>query len=169
MSVAFAKEAVDQYCSCEHCALPASATLINSGREDENQTEVLDDVLTEVLDARFGFRATGRRDGEVELLNSLVEQESPESKLQTSVILGGCVTIGAIVVASLLGQDPWGGLSVTPATLSAAGLGLAAALPMAALRLWSWTSAAAQVIPPLQVMLGSKWIGNFELFGVAEC
>lgn len=90
-------------------------------------------------------------DGEVELLNSLVEQESPETKLQTSVILGGCVTMGAIVVASLLGHDPWGGLALTPVTLSAAAIGLAVALPMAALRLWSWTPSAARAIPALQV------------------
>ncbi|GLC38981.1 hypothetical protein PLESTB_001781700 [Pleodorina starrii] len=123
------------------------------------------------------FTAAGRRlqtllsrvgDGEDELLNSLVEQESPESKLQTSVILGGCVTIGAVVVASLLGQDPWGGLGPSSATLGAAGVGLAAALPMAAIRMWSWTPAAAQAIPALQdvhdgqLELHRPWLASMD-------
>lgn len=96
---------------------------------------------------------TNCSDGEDELLNSLVEQESPESKLQTSVILGGAVTLGAVVVSSLLGKDPWGGVSPTLETLSAAATGLAAALPLAALRVWSWTPSAARAIPALQVRL----------------
>ncbi|GLI60093.1 hypothetical protein VaNZ11_002122 [Volvox africanus] len=123
------------------------------------------------------FTAAGRRlqtllsrvgDGEDELLNSLVEQESPESKLQTSVILGGCVTVGAVMVASLLGQDPWGGLSVSGDTLSAAAIGFAAAVPMAAVRIWSWTPAAAQMIPALQdvhdgqLELHRPWLASMD-------
>ncbi|EFJ40077.1 hypothetical protein VOLCADRAFT_108366 [Volvox carteri f. nagariensis] len=106
--------------------------------------------------------------GEDELLNSLVEQESPESKLQTSVVLGGCITIGAVVVASLLGQDPWGGLSLSTSTLSAAGMGLVVALPMAALRIWSWTPTAARAIPALQdvhdgqLELHKPWLASMD-------
>lgn len=48
------------------------------------------------------------RDGEDELLNSMVAEEAPEKKLQTSVVLGGALTVGAIVVATLCGKDPWG-------------------------------------------------------------
>ncbi|KAG2439670.1 hypothetical protein HYH02_010552 [Chlamydomonas schloesseri] len=105
------------------------------------------------------FTAAGRRlqtllsrvgDGEDELLDSLVEAEAPESKLQTSVVIGGVVTVGAVIVTSLLGKDPWGGAGLNAATLAAVGTGLAAALPLAALRMWSWTPAAAQAVPALQ-------------------
>ncbi|KXZ44641.1 hypothetical protein GPECTOR_64g135 [Gonium pectorale] len=91
-----------------------------------------------------------QRDGEDELLNSLVEQETPESKLQTSVILGGVVTVGSVIVSSLLAQDPWGGVGPNVETLTAAATGAAVALPLAALRMWSWTPAAAQAVPALQ-------------------
>ena len=49
------------------------------------------------------------RDGDDELANSLVSEEAPESKIQTSVVLAGAITIGAIVVSTLVGRDPWGG------------------------------------------------------------
>ncbi|GFR40409.1 hypothetical protein Agub_g962 [Astrephomene gubernaculifera] len=105
------------------------------------------------------FLAAGRRlqtllsrvgDGEDEMLDSLVEQESPESKLQTSVILGGCMTMGAVLLSSFLGQDPWGGVAPSLETLHAAGIGAAVALPLTALRLWTWTPAAAKALPALQ-------------------
>lgn len=61
------------------------------------------------------------------------------------------MTVGAVVVTSLLGKDPWGGAGLNADTLAAVGTGLAAALPLAALRMWSWTPAAAQAVPALQV------------------
>lgn len=50
----------------------------------------------------------GVGDGEDELVKNLLASEDADSKLQTSVVFGGAVTLGAVIVASLLGKDPWG-------------------------------------------------------------
>ncbi|KAG2497688.1 hypothetical protein HYH03_004425 [Edaphochlamys debaryana] len=114
------------------------------------------------------FTSAGRRlqtllsrvgDGEDEALNQLVEEETPESKLQTATVLGCGVTVASVVICSLMHVDPWGGVGFNAETAAAAGLGLAAALPMALLRRWSWTPAAAKVLPALQDVHD----GQFEL------
>jgi hypothetical protein len=90
-------------------------------------------------------------DGETELLNSMVEHEAPESKLQTSVLLGGGVTLAAVLLSSFMGQDPWGGLGWNEGTASGAAIGVMAAMPLAALRLWSWSPSATAALPALKV------------------
>lgn len=89
-------------------------------------------------------------DGEEELLNSMVAEEAPEKKLQTSVVLGGALTIGAIVVATLCGKDPWGGASLSLDTVVAAAVGAMASVPLVLFRSWSWTPQAYKALPALQ-------------------
>ncbi|PNH06411.1 hypothetical protein TSOC_007207, partial [Tetrabaena socialis] len=123
------------------------------------------------------FAAAGRRlqlllsrvgDGEDEMLNTLVEQESPESRLQTSVVLGGAVTLGAVVIASLLSVDPWGGAAPSLATLGAAAVGAAAAVPLVAARMWTWSPAAAEAVPALkdvhdgQLEMHRPWLASMS-------
>ncbi len=84
----------------------------------------------------------------------MVEQEAPESRLQTSVLLGGAVTMGAVLIASLVGQDPWGGAGLNWETLSAAATGAAVAAPLVAFREWTWSPKAREVLPAIQVRSG---------------
>ncbi len=49
-----------------------------------------------------------RRDGESELLDSVLAAETPESKLGASVSLAALLSVVAVVVSSLVGKDPFG-------------------------------------------------------------
>lgn len=101
-------------------------------------------------------------------MQNLLAEEAPEQKLQTSVVFGGAITVGAIIVSTLLGKDPWGGASISLHSLQAAAIGAAAAVPFVAFRAWSWTPAAAKAVPALEDMhfgqlevIGSSYFSEF--------
>lgn len=49
-----------------------------------------------------------RRDGEAELLETLVSEEPPSSKLQMALAAAALLTGVSACIASVAGQDPWG-------------------------------------------------------------
>ena len=48
------------------------------------------------------------RDGEDEILEAYLSQESPYVKLQAQVAVGGLLLSASAFIATLVGQDPWG-------------------------------------------------------------
>lgn len=104
--------------------------------------------------------------GEDEFVDNMIQEDLPESRLQMQAVLGGVVTVLAVAVATLAGEDPWGGASLTGGSLFAAGVGAIAALPLVMLRSWSWSPQAAKVMPALedmhmaQVTLQAPWFAR---------
>jgi len=94
----------------------------------------------------------GVGDGEDELLESLVAEETPEAKMQAHIAIGGIVTLVSVAICTLCGQDPWGGMGLNPETGAAALIGALAGIPMAAGRWWSWSPAGAATMPALEDM-----------------
>lgn len=48
------------------------------------------------------------RDGEEEILGSLLSDSAPQLKLSLSLLAGGIITSGALALCWLTGSDPWG-------------------------------------------------------------
>ena len=48
------------------------------------------------------------RDGEEEILGSLLSDSAPQLKLVLSLLAGGIITSGALALCWLTGSDPWG-------------------------------------------------------------
>ena len=59
------------------------------------------------------------RDGEQELIESMLRSESPESKLLLGLLSGSIITAGALVVCWLSGSSPAGMSLISQQTASA--------------------------------------------------
>lgn len=85
-------------------------------------------------------------------MDKLVANETPESKLQTSAILGGLVCAAAATISLLCAKDPWVSIPNPDDTFSWAAVGALAVLPLVGLRMWSWTPDASKSLPALEDM-----------------
>ncbi|MEW5314206.1 MAG: hypothetical protein WDW38_005720 [Sanguina aurantia] len=88
-------------------------------------------------------------DGEEELVKAVMADEDPFMKIQAQIAFGGLLTIGAVIIASVCGKDPWGGASLSLESLAAAAIGAVAVVPLVALRAWTWSPAATRLLPAL--------------------
>mmetsp|Transcript_8382 Transcript_8382/g.22378 ORF Transcript_8382/g.22378 Transcript_8382/m.22378 type:complete len:422 (+) Transcript_8382:46-1311(+) len=83
-------------------------------------------------------------EGEDELMDGILAEEPAASKLQVQLAVAALITTVSVFLATLAGQDPWGGASFSLDSLQAVGMGLGLATPLVALRAWSWTPQASQ-------------------------
>ncbi|KAF5829501.1 hypothetical protein DUNSADRAFT_15985, partial [Dunaliella salina] len=83
-------------------------------------------------------------EGEEELIDGILAEEPAASKLQIQLAVAALVTTVSVFLATLAGQDPWGGTSLSLGSLQSVGVGLGLAAPLVALRAWSWTPQASQ-------------------------
>jgi len=90
------------------------------------------------------------------MLDQIVADEAPESKMQTHTFLGGIITAAAVIICTLCNRDPWGGATLSVDSLYMAAVGALAGLPLVALRVWSWSPAAAKSVPALEDMHASQ-------------
>lgn len=111
------------------------------------------------------YRAAGQRlesllagvgDGEEELLNSILREETAEKKLLVALSAGGIISAGACLACWLCGLDPMGGASLSLDTLRAAAVGAAAATPLVALKALLWSDAARAQLPWLEEVQGQQ-------------
>ena len=116
------------------------------------------------------YRAAGQRlerllagvgDGEEELIDSMIMEESVERKLTVALIAGGVLSTGACVVCWVCGLDPLGGASLSLHSLRAAGLGGIAALPVALAKSLLWSDKARSYLPFLEE-IQTRQIGDFQ-------
>ncbi|KAI8464600.1 MAG: hypothetical protein J3K34DRAFT_524892 [Monoraphidium minutum] len=91
----------------------------------------------------------GVGDGEDELLQQSLREESALYKLGLMAAGGAAMAGAAVLVSSLAGQDPWGGASLSWHTAGAALAGAALGAPLAALRHQTWSRDAADALPAL--------------------
>lgn len=91
-------------------------------------------------------------DGEDELIEQSLREEPPMSKLGLMAIGGGVITVAAVAISSLSGQDPWGGASLSLHSLESALVGAALAVPLVACRTALWSKEAEERLPALADM-----------------
>ncbi|CAL8464857.1 g4392 [Coccomyxa elongata] len=91
-------------------------------------------------------------DGEQEMLEDILLSEPPESKMLLALLSGSVICGGALFVCWLSGSSPTGGAHLSLESCQAAGLGLLASLPLAALKAATWTDGARRSFPALQDM-----------------
>lgn len=82
---------------------------------------------------------SGVGDGELELVDTILREESGLSKLLFGVAGGGVLTFVAYLICSLCNVDPWGGASLSGHSLHAAGVGLLASAPLAIAKFALWS------------------------------
>lgn len=94
-----------------------------------------------------------RAGGDDELVLAMLQQATPEAKLQLAAVSGGIGTLIAFLLCSFCGKDPWGGASLSLHSLEAAAVGALYAAPLVLFRVFTWTSkAAGQLVPSLSDM-----------------
>jgi hypothetical protein len=105
------------------------------------------------------YRAAGQRlerllagagDGEEELLNNLLMEESVDRKVFIAALAGVGISTVACVACWCCGLDPVGGASLSLGTLRAAAIGGAAALPLVAVKGFLWSDKAQSILPFLE-------------------
>jgi hypothetical protein len=105
------------------------------------------------------YRAAGQRlqsllagvgGGEEELLSSMLREESADKKILVALTAAGILSGGAGLACWLCGLDPLGGASLSLASLRAAALGAAAAIPLVAAKAALWSDAARAELPFLE-------------------
>ena len=116
------------------------------------------------------YRAAGQRlqsllsglgDGEEELLNMMLMEESVDRKVTIALIAGIGISTVACFGCWICGLDPAGGASLSLNTLRAAAIGGAAAVPLVALKAALWSDAARKALPFLEEMQ-QRQIEEFE-------
>ena len=116
------------------------------------------------------FRAAGQRlesllagvgDGEDELLNMMLMEESVDRKVFIAALAGTGIATASFVVCWLCGIDPVGGASLSLGSLKAAALGGAVALPFVVVKACLWTDSCYQYIPHMQD-LQQRQVKEFE-------
>ncbi|CAK0786995.1 hypothetical protein CVIRNUC_010211 [Coccomyxa viridis] len=91
-------------------------------------------------------------DGELELIESMLRSEPPESKLLLGLLSGSIITAGALFVCWLSGSNPAGGAHLSVESVRAAAIGLLTGAPIAALYAALWTPEARKAFPALEDM-----------------
>ncbi|KAG7670447.1 hypothetical protein Ndes2526A_g00201 [Nannochloris sp. 'desiccata'] len=105
------------------------------------------------------YRAAGQRlerllagagDGEEELLNNLLMEESVDRKVFIAALAGVGISTVACIACWACGLDPVGGASLSVGSLRAAAVGGAAALPLVAIKGFLWSDKAHSMLPFLE-------------------
>lgn len=116
------------------------------------------------------YQAAGQRlqallagvgDGEEELLNSMLMNETVEFKVTSALVAGGLISGLACVFCWVAGLDPLGGASLSKDSFHAAVVGGAASLPLVVLRVLLWSNGARRQFPFLEEIL-MRQIADFE-------
>eukprot|EP00889_Picochlorum_renovo_P000894 jgi/Picre1/27924/NNA_000886.t1 len=110
---------------------------------------------------RLDLLISGLGDGEDELLDSTLMEQSTETKLGLAVLAGSLVAGAAVLCCVLLDLDPAGGARLSIDSLIAAGIGLCAAVPLCVFKNALWSETAFQELPFLED-LQNKQVDEFR-------
>lgn len=110
---------------------------------------------------RLDLLISGLGDGEDELLDSTLMEQSTETKLGLAVLAGSLVAGAAVLCCVLLDLDPAGGARLSIDSLIAAGIGLCAAVPLCLFKNALWSETAFQELPFLED-LQNKQVDEFR-------
>lgn len=154
--------------------LPTRARLVKS-----QQAQATDEVRPSAYERHndpFKAAATrlecllnGSGEGDEEYVEQLVEEEGSEFKVTVSMLMGSLILLGSFGLSTVFGSDPWGGMSFSYHSLGAGLIGLLAAKPLAAVKLWSWTPDGEKSFPVLQhlhshqVKQSKPWLSDLTL------
>uniref|UniRef100_A0A383V7Z6 Uncharacterized protein n=1 Tax=Tetradesmus obliquus TaxID=3088 RepID=A0A383V7Z6_TETOB len=147
--------------SGQHATSISSSQGIVGGQERESD---------HFVDAAYRLESLlcGVGDGEDELYYNLLLEEEPGHKLQVNALLGAVVLAASTAICWLCGKDPAGGASLSLNSLQAGLIGAAAAAPLVAYKLFSWTPPAQQQNPTLaalkraQIDISRPWLSNMN-------
>ncbi|GAB4814131.1 hypothetical protein N2152v2_001177 [Parachlorella kessleri] len=81
----------------------------------------------------------GVGDGEEELVNGIIMDQTPEQKIALSAMAGGMIAATAFFICWMFHLDPLGGASLSMHSLQAAALGAAASLPLVVIKAYLWS------------------------------
>lgn len=93
---------------------------------------------------------SGIGDGEDELLDSMLMEQSVEKKIGLAVLAGSLVCGAAVLSCLFLDLDPLGGARMSFSSLKAAGTGAIVSIPLCLFKNALWSDAAHKELPFLQ-------------------
>jgi hypothetical protein len=93
---------------------------------------------------------SGLGDGEDELLDSMLMEQSVEKKIGLAVVAGSLVCGAAVLSCLFLELDPLGGAQLSISSLKAAGIGALASVPLCVFKNALWSDTAHKELPFLQ-------------------
>lgn len=99
---------------------------------------------------RLDTLLSGLGDGEDELLDSMLMEQSVEKKIGLAVLAGSLVCGAAVLSCLFLDLDPFGGARLGESSLKAACIGAAVSAPLCIFKNALWSDAAHKELPFLQ-------------------
>jgi len=106
---------------------------------------------------------------EDEIVDLVIKNESPEEKLQSSLTIAAIIATISIVISTLCGKDPWGGMSWSIDTARWVAVGGLCAIPLVAWRVWSWSAPGYKAMPVLEdIHLTQLQVASPYLMGISR-
>jgi hypothetical protein len=73
-----------------------------------------------------------------------------------SMLTGSIILLGSFALSAIFHTDPWGGMAFSWHSLDACLVGVLAAAPVAAVKLWSWTLHGERSLPLIKILHDSQ-------------
>ena len=123
------------------------------------QTTIVDPYFA--AGQRLDRLLSGLGDGEDELLDSMLEEQSVGKKIGLAALAGGLVVLASIVCCLFLDLDPLGGMRLAPSTLVAAFTGALVSVPLCIFKNALWSEDADMQLPFLKELQRTQ-INDFK-------